>query len=75
VIKFNKRKKNLIIRLIDEQFPVWSLDITPVKNGGNDNKTFHLGDYMSVRLPSSEHYVPQVKKEQKWLQKFKVISN
>lgn len=61
---------DLVRRLIDEQFPEWSeLDITPVRNGGNDNRTFHLGDYMSVRLPSSEHYVPQVEKEQKWLPK------
>ncbi|GGF28821.1 acetyltransferase [Halobacillus andaensis] len=61
---------NLVRGLIDEQFPEWSeLDITPVRNGGNDNRTFHLGDYMSVRLPSSEHYVPQVEKEQKWLPK------
>ncbi|WP_347552956.1 aminoglycoside phosphotransferase family protein (plasmid) [Pseudalkalibacillus hwajinpoensis] len=61
---------DLVRSLINEQFPEWSeLDITPVRNGGNDNRTFHLGDYMSVRLPSSEHYVPQVEKEQKWLPK------
>ncbi|MCF6137713.1 aminoglycoside phosphotransferase family protein [Pseudalkalibacillus berkeleyi] len=59
---------DLVRRLINEQFPKWSeLDITPVRNGGNDNRTFHLGDYMSVRLPSSKNYVPQVEKEQKWL--------
>jgi aminoglycoside phosphotransferase (APT) family kinase protein len=59
---------DLVTRLIKEQFPKWShLYITPVKNGGNDNRTFHLGDYMSVRLPSAAGYAPQVEKEQKWL--------
>ncbi|WP_442603078.1 aminoglycoside phosphotransferase family protein [Paenibacillus sp. KN14-4R] len=61
---------NVVKRLINEQFPEWSkLEIRPVKNGGNDNRTFHLGDDMSVRLPSAEDYVPQVEKEQKWLPK------
>lgn len=61
---------NVVKRLINEQFPEWSkLEIRPVKNGGNDNRTFHLGDDMSVRLPSAEGYVPQVEKEQKWLPK------
>ncbi|MEH7380537.1 aminoglycoside phosphotransferase family protein [Bacillus sp. JJ1533] len=60
----------IVKRLINEQFPEWShLEIRPVKVSGNDNRTFHLGDYMSVRLPSSEHYAPQVEKEQKWLPK------
>lgn len=58
----------LVTKLINEQFPEWShLSITPVKNSGNDNRTFHLGDHMSVRLPSGEGYAPQVEKEQKWL--------
>lgn len=59
---------DLVARLINEQFPEWShLYIKPVKNGGNDNRTFHLGDQMSVRLPSAAGYAPQVEKEQKWL--------
>jgi aminoglycoside phosphotransferase (APT) family kinase protein len=59
---------DLVTRLINEQFPEWShLSITPVKTGGNDNRTFHLGDHMSVRLPSAASYAPQVEKEQKWL--------
>ncbi len=59
---------DLVIRLINEQFPEWSdLDIRPVKFSGNDNRTFHLGEHMSVRLPSAASYVPQVEKEQKWL--------
>ncbi|MFF3024676.1 aminoglycoside phosphotransferase family protein [Gottfriedia sp. NPDC057948] len=58
----------LVKQLINEQFPIWSsLDIKPVEFSGNDNRTFHLGDKMSVRLPSAECYVPQVEKEHKWL--------
>ncbi|MBU8733527.1 aminoglycoside phosphotransferase family protein [Cytobacillus oceanisediminis] len=61
---------DLVKRLINEQFPKWAnLEIKPVKVSGHDNRTFHLGDHMSVRLPSSEHYVAQVNKEQKWLPK------
>lgn len=59
---------DLVSKLINNQFPEWSnLEIKPVKKSGNDNKTFHLGNSMSVRLPSDEEYVPQVEKEQKWL--------
>lgn len=64
----NKITVELVKQLIIEQFPVWSdLEIKPVKLSGNDNRTFHLGDNMSVRLPSAECYVPQVEKEHKWL--------
>jgi aminoglycoside phosphotransferase (APT) family kinase protein len=57
---------DLVKRLINEQFPEWSdLYIIPVKNGGNDNRTFHLGDHMSVRLPSAIGYAPQVEKRTK----------
>ncbi|MFJ8089151.1 aminoglycoside phosphotransferase family protein [Lysinibacillus sp. NPDC095746] len=59
---------DLVSKLINSQFPEWSnLEIKSVKKSGNDNKTFHLGNSMSVRLPSDEVYVPQVEKEQKWL--------
>jgi aminoglycoside phosphotransferase (APT) family kinase protein len=65
MINFNV---NLVARLIKDQFPEWAdLDIRPVSISGNDNRTFHLGDDMSVRLPSAEAYVAQVEKEQKWL--------
>ena len=36
-------------------------------SGGWDNRTFHLGDDMAVRLPSAEGYAPQVEKEHRWL--------
>lgn len=56
--------------LIAEQFLQFAhLYIRPVKHGGNDNKTFRLGNEMSIRLPSAEEYVRQVEKEHKWLPK------
>lgn len=59
-----------VAQLIATQFPKWAnLEITPVKNSGWDNKTFHLGPHMTVRLPSHADYEGQVKKEQVWLPK------
>ena len=58
----------LVRRLVGAQFPRWSdLPIRPVEVGGWDNRTFHLGGLMTVRLPSAEGYVPQVEKEHRWL--------
>ena len=58
----------LVSTLIAAQFPEWShLPVTPVEFDGWDNRTFHLGDDMSVRLPSADGYVLQVEKEQRWL--------
>lgn len=55
----------LVSRLVSTQFPQWmDLPITPVALSGWDNRTFHLGDEMSVRLPSAEAYILQVEKEQ-----------
>lgn len=54
--------------LIASQFPEWMhLPVSPVKHGGHDNRTFHLGDQMLVRMPSGEEYAPKVVKEQFWL--------
>ncbi|MGH6858783.1 MAG: aminoglycoside phosphotransferase family protein [Phyllobacterium sp.] len=59
---------SLVRRLIDSQFPHWSgLAVAPVKSGGWDNRTFHLGRHMTVRLPSAAAYALQVEKEQRWL--------
>lgn len=59
---------DLVRRLINEQFPEWTdLDISPVEFSGNDNRSFHLGEHMSIRLPSTKAYVSQVEKEQIWL--------
>lgn len=58
----------LVNQLIAEQFPQWAhLPVKLVEPGGWDNKTFHLGGNMSVRLPSAEGYAPQVEKEHRWL--------
>jgi aminoglycoside phosphotransferase (APT) family kinase protein len=59
---------DLVRRLINSQFPKWKdYDIKPVSPQGWDNRTFHLGSNMSIRLPSSESYTPQAEKEQTWL--------
>lgn len=61
---------SLVHRLITSQFPEWQgLPITPVEMSGWDNRTFHLGNEMSVRLPSAADYALQVEKEQEWLPK------
>jgi aminoglycoside phosphotransferase (APT) family kinase protein len=58
----------LVGRLVREQFPQWGqLPVRSVEIDGVDNCTFHLGDEMTVRLPSSEGYRLQVDKEQRWL--------
>jgi aminoglycoside phosphotransferase (APT) family kinase protein len=60
----------LVSQLIASQFPQWAhLPIKPVELSGWDNRTFHLGSDMSVRLPSAEGYVAQVEKEHRWLPK------
>jgi aminoglycoside phosphotransferase (APT) family kinase protein len=60
--------KTLVSRLISSQFPQYSgLSITPVAVSGWDNRTFHLGEQMLVRMPSDAEYELQVEKEQMWL--------
>ena len=57
----------LVKRLISSQFPKWKdLPIKHVAVGGWDNRTFHLGNQMLVRLPSAEVYSAKVEIEQKW---------
>ena len=58
----------VVSRLVAAQFPQWAhLPIEPVEFDGWDNRTFRLGQEMSVRLPSAEMYAPQVEKEHRWL--------
>jgi aminoglycoside phosphotransferase (APT) family kinase protein len=60
----------LVQELIATQFPQWAhLPIRPVDAGGWDNRTFHLGNAMSVRLPSAAAYAAKVPIEQYWLPK------
>lgn len=55
-------------RLVDSQSPQWrELSIRPVDLPGVDNRTFRLGDELTVRLPSGDWYALQVDKEQRWL--------
>ena len=55
-------------RLVAAQFPQWAdLPIKPAESDGWDNRTFRLGEDMSVRLPSAERYSGQVEKEHRWL--------
>ncbi|AYY13131.1 aminoglycoside phosphotransferase family protein [Actinobacteria bacterium YIM 96077] len=59
---------SLVKRLVGAQFPQWRhLPVTPVEVDGWDNRTYHLGDDMSVRLPTHESYEPAVDKEHRWL--------
>ena len=60
--------ETLVRRLVAEQFPHWgALPVRAIVPGGNDNRTFRLGDELTVRLPSAEDYVAAVEKEQRWL--------
>ncbi|MFC4535808.1 phosphotransferase [Sphaerisporangium dianthi] len=48
--------------------PRWAdIPSEPVANGGRDDWTLHLGDEMSVRLPSASEYALAVEKEHRWL--------
>lgn len=60
--------ESLVVRLVAGQFPHWAhLPVRPVALSGWDNRTFRLGDDLSVRLPSAAAYEPQVEKEHRWL--------
>ncbi len=55
-------------RLVAAQFPQWAhLPVRAVASQGHDNRTFRLGDDMSVRLPSARRYVAAIEKEHAWL--------
>lgn len=62
--------KQLIKSLVCRQFPQWAdLSIKPVRFQGWDNRTFRLGNELSVRMPSAKRYSFKVEKEQEWLPK------
>jgi aminoglycoside phosphotransferase (APT) family kinase protein len=59
---------DLVRRLIADQFPRWAhLPVIPVEVDGWDNRTYRLGDEMTVRLPTHESYARAVDKEYRWL--------
>lgn len=58
----------LAAELVAEQFPQWAdLPVSPVEFSGWDNRTFRLGETMTVRLPSAAIYAGSVAKELTWL--------
>ncbi len=60
----------VVTELISTQFPEYAnLPIKAVEPNGWDNRTFHLGKQMSIRLPSAERYAAKVTIEHKWLPK------
>jgi len=59
----------LVSALVAEQLPhLAGLPVRPVPRQGWDNRTFRLGDELSVRLPSAEWYAAAVEKEERVLQ-------
>lgn len=63
-----KIDEDLVSRLIASQFPLWkALSVRGVAQSGWDNRTFHLGSELLVRLPSQQIYASQVEKEHRWL--------
>ena len=61
-------RAGLVERLVAAQFPEWGgLPVVPVEVDGWDNRTYRLGDEMTVRLPTAGAYAPAVDKEHRWL--------
>lgn len=59
---------SLVKSLIINEFPEFKdLPIIPVKVGGWDNRTYHLGDTMVIRVPSGKCYAGSIVTEYKWL--------
>ncbi|WP_299549895.1 aminoglycoside phosphotransferase family protein [uncultured Tateyamaria sp.] len=55
---------SLVSNLIANQFPdLGSLPVMAIKKQGHDNRTFRLGDELTVRLPSHPSYADAVQKE------------
>lgn len=60
----------LVRRLVAGQFPPWGgLAVRPVEVDGWDNRTYRLGEEMTVRLPTAAGYAAAVAKENEWLPK------
>ncbi|MFI2710821.1 aminoglycoside phosphotransferase family protein [Micromonospora sp. NPDC018662] len=58
----------LAAALIADQFPRWAgLPLVAASPQGWDNRTFRLGERLTVRLPSAEGYAHQITKESRWL--------
>jgi aminoglycoside phosphotransferase (APT) family kinase protein len=60
--------EQLVTALVADQLPQWgTLPVSAAEPQGNDNRTFRLGDELTVRLPSATGYAGQVVKEHAWL--------
>lgn len=58
----------LAAALVAEQFPQWAgLPVLAASPQGWDNRTFRLGERLTVRLPSADGYAHQIRKESRWL--------
>ncbi|UNK71964.1 aminoglycoside phosphotransferase family protein [Microbacterium sp. H1-D42] len=63
--------ERVVAELVEEQFPRWAgMPVRAVARQGWDNRTFRLGDDLSVRLPSAESYAAGVQKESRALDFF-----
>jgi aminoglycoside phosphotransferase (APT) family kinase protein len=58
---------SLVADLVAAQFPAWAGLPLRELTGGFDNRTFRLGDELTVRLPSGQAHAAQVDKEHRWL--------
>ncbi len=59
----------VVAELVEEQFPRWAhLPVRAVARQGWDNRTFRLGEDLSVRLPVAESYATAVQKESRALE-------
>ncbi|MFF1540782.1 aminoglycoside phosphotransferase family protein [Microbacterium sp. NPDC058269] len=60
--------ERVVAELVEEQFPRWAnMPVRAVVRQGWDNRTFRLGDDLSVRLPRAESYAAAVQKESRAL--------
>lgn len=60
--------EKLVRRLVGRQFPQWrDLPVRAVAQGGWDNRSFHLGDALVVRMPSASRYAAAIEREHLWL--------
>ncbi|SDE12593.1 Predicted kinase, aminoglycoside phosphotransferase (APT) family [Paenibacillus sp. UNCCL117] len=61
-------------QFVHSQFPQWrDLEVAPVEKSGHDNRTYRLGNELTVRLPSHERYASAIKKESIWLPVFQPL--
>ena len=56
--RFPEPDVSLVHAMVARQFPEWAgLEIRPVNVSGWDNRTFHLGDTLLVRIPHAQERI------------------